>query len=108
MSRDSFKLKIRILKQFVSTNKLAWHAGESEFQGRARCNDFSIGIELIGDEEGPFTGEQYRSLSSICDRLCVTYEIPSEHIVGHRDIAPGRKVDPGADFDYSKIRPSPK
>ena len=94
--------------QSVAFDKRAWHAGESEFQGRTRCNDFSIGIELIGDEEGPFTAEQYRSLSSICDRLCVTYEIPSEHIVGHRDISPGRKVDPGADFDYLRIRPSPK
>ncbi|HBX26346.1 MAG TPA: 1,6-anhydro-N-acetylmuramyl-L-alanine amidase AmpD [Gammaproteobacteria bacterium] len=94
--------------QFVAFDKRAWHAGESDFQGRARCNDFSIGIELIGDEEGPFTAEQYRSLSGICDRLCVTYEIPKEHIVGHRDIAPGRKVDPGADFEYSKIRPSAK
>ena len=94
--------------QSVAFDKRAWHAGESVFQERARCNDFSIGIELVGDEEGPFTDEQHHSLSSICDRLCATYEIPGEHIVGHRDIAPGRKVDPGADFDYAKIRPSSK
>ena len=94
--------------QSVAFDKRAWHAGESDFQGRARCNDFSIGIELIGAEEGPFTEEQYCSLSSICDRLCGTYEIPKAHIVGHRDIAPGRKVDPGTDFDYFKIRASAK
>ena len=100
--------RVGAIYQFVAFDKRAWHAGESEFQGRVRCNDFSIGIELIGDEEGPFTDEQYRSLSSVCHRLCMTYDIPSEHVVGHRDIAPGRKVDPGADFAYSKIRPPAK
>jgi len=76
--------------QAVEFDKRAWHAGRSEFAGRASCNDFSIGIELIGPEEGPFT------------------ELDAERIVGHRDIAPGRKVDPGADFEYFRIRPSAK
>jgi len=94
--------------QLVPFDKRAWHAGESEFLGRERCNDFSIGIELIGPEEGPFTDAQYRSLNMVCSELCRVYEIDAECIVGHRDIAPGRKVDPGADFDYAKVHPSAK
>jgi AmpD protein len=90
--------------QAVAFDKRAWHAGQSEYQGRARCNDFSIGIELIGPEEGPFTDAQYESLNTVCKKLCDAYAIDSSHIVGHRDIAPGRKIDPGADFDYDRIR----
>ena len=91
--------------QAVAFDKRAWHAGQSEFRGRARCNDFSIGIELIGPEEGPFTDAQYQSINMVCKRLCDAYSINPSHIVGHRDIAPGRKIDPGADFDYDRIRP---
>ena len=94
--------------QLVPFDKRAWHAGASEFRGRVRCNDFSIGIELIGPEEGPFTDAQYQSLNMVCTKLCRVYEIDAECIVGHRDIAPGRKVDPGADFDYIKVHPSAK
>ena len=94
--------------QLVPFDKRAWHAGASEFRGRIRCNDFSIGIELIGPEEGPFTDAQYQSLNMVCTKLCRVYEIDAECIVGHRDIAPGRKVDPGADFDYIKVHPSAK
>ncbi|MBT6288265.1 MAG: 1,6-anhydro-N-acetylmuramyl-L-alanine amidase AmpD, partial [Oceanospirillales bacterium] len=85
--------------QPVAFDQRAWHAGESSFSGQSGCNDFSIGIELIGAEEGPFTDAQYRILATVCQRLCQTYDIPVDQIVGHRDIAPGRKVDPGADFD---------
>lgn len=92
--------------QAVAFDKRAWHAGKSSFAGQSECNDFSIGIELIGAEEGPFTGAQYGALATICQRLCQTYDIPVNHIVGHRDIAPDRKVDPGADFDYGRIRPA--
>ena len=91
--------------QPVAFNHRAWHAGFSEFEGRSSCNDFSIGIELIGPEEGPFTGAQYGVLGDVCASLCSTYHISGENIVGHRDIASGRKVDPGADFDYSRVRP---
>lgn len=91
--------------QAVAFNQRAWHAGLSEFEGRSSCNDFSIGIELIGPEEGPFTEFQYATSSEVCARLCKAYQIPAKNIVGHRDIAIGRKVDPGADFDYSRIRP---
>ena len=90
--------------QPVAFDQRAWHAGESSFSGQSGCNDFSIGIELIGAEEGPFTDAQYRVLATVCQRLCQTYDIPVDQIVGHRDIAPGRKVDPGADFDYGRIR----
>ena len=92
--------------QPVAFDQRAWHAGESSFAGQSGCNDFSIGIELIGAEEGPFTDAQYRVLATVCQRLCQTYDIPVDQIVGHRDIAPGRKVDPGADFDYGRIRPT--
>lgn len=92
--------------QCVAFDQRAWHAGISEFQGRTACNDFSIGIELIGPEEGPFTDAQYAALKGLCDALCQAYRIPRDHIVGHRDIAPGRKVDPGADFEYQRIRPN--
>jgi N-acetyl-anhydromuramoyl-L-alanine amidase len=92
--------------QPVAFDQRAWHAGESSFSGQSGCNDFSIGIELIGAEEGPFTDAQYRVLATVCQRLCQTYDIPVDQIVGHRDIAPGRKVDPGADFDYGRIRPT--
>jgi AmpD protein len=92
--------------QTVGFDQRAWHAGQSSFSGRSACNDFSIGIELIGPEEGPFTDAQYESLGSLCAALCSQYKIPSAHIVGHRDIAPGRKVDPGADFNFDRIRPA--
>ena len=92
--------------QPVAFDQRAWHAGESSFAGQSGCNDFSIGIELIGAEEGPFTDAQYGVLATVCQRLCQTYDIPVDHIVGHRDIAPGRKVDPGADFDFGRIRPA--
>jgi AmpD protein len=91
--------------QLVGFEQRAWHAGQSSFMGRSACNDFSIGIELIGPEEGPFTDTQYVVLASVCKALCARYSIPSSHIVGHRDIAPNRKVDPGADFNFDRIRP---
>ncbi len=91
--------------QTVEFNKRAWHAGESEFAGRQSCNDFSIGIELIGHETGPFTNSQYETLSAICKTLCESYQISSKNIVGHRDIAPDRKLDPGEGFDYARVRP---
>ena len=95
-----------VMYQPVAFDKRAWHAGESSFAGQSGCNDFSIGIELIGAEEGPFNDAQYGALATVCQRLCQTYDIPVGHIVGHRDISPGRKVDPGADFDYGRIRPA--
>jgi len=88
--------------QFVPFHKRAWHAGESSFQGRNRCNDFGIGIELEGTDDIPFEDIQYQKLVEITRALQARYPgIIKEHIVGHSDIAPGRKTDPGPAFNWS-------
>jgi len=89
------------LIQFVSTEKRAWHAGASSWQERERCNDFSIGIELEGTDQTPFTDAQYASLNELVKVLRSRY--PIRDIVGHADIAPGRKTDPGLCFDWKKL-----
>ncbi|MBF0447902.1 MAG: 1,6-anhydro-N-acetylmuramyl-L-alanine amidase AmpD [Magnetococcales bacterium] len=89
------------LTQYVPTNKRAWHAGVSQWQQRTQCNDFSIGIELEGDESTPFEKEQYQSLARLTRSLQNRYPaITQSGIVGHQDIAPGRKWDPGPCFDW--------
>lgn len=88
------------LLQFVSCDARAWHAGASEFMGRPRCNDFSIGIELEGDGDTPFTDAQYRVLVRTTRMLRERY--PLHHVAGHSDIAPGRKTDPGPFFDWQR------
>jgi AmpD protein len=88
--------------QFVSTADRAWHAGQSMFDGRANCNDFSIGIELEGTDFTPFTDAQYRSLCQLVAVLCGTY--PLRAIRGHSDIAVERKTDPGPCFDWTRLR----
>ncbi len=91
--------------QYVPFNQRAWHAGVSCFQGREMCNDYSIGIELEGTDERPYEEVQYQILGSLIKQLTKTYPAISEdRIVGHADIAPGRKTDPGPVFDWSKIR----
>ena len=88
--------------QFVPFHLRAWHAGKSNWCGRERCNDFSIGIELEGADDQPFTPEQYQSLISLCHSLIQQYPLLSvQRIVGHSDIAPGRKTDPGPAFNWS-------
>lgn len=89
------------LIQFVSCDARAWHAGASAWQGRERCNDFSIGIELEGSDTQPFTEAQYACLDSVLPLLRQHYAITG--VVGHADIAPGRKTDPGPCFDWSRI-----
>lgn len=89
------------LIQFVSTARRAWHAGVSQWAGRERCNDFSIGIELEGWDELPFENAQYRTLNFLLAELCPRY--PLQAIVGHSEIAPGRKTDPGPGFDWSQV-----
>jgi AmpD protein len=89
------------LLQFVACHERAWHAGESIWRGRQRCNDFSIGIELEGCDELPFEEAQYQQLLSLLDALCVAY--PVDAVVGHSDIAPVRKTDPGPFFDWSRL-----
>lgn len=92
------------LIQFVPCHKRAWHAGVSNWQDRERCNDFSVGIELEGSDFEPFESEQYKVLNKLLASLKETY--PIQHIVGHSDIAPGRKTDPGPFFDWSAINES--
>lgn len=89
------------LLQFVSCLKRAWHAGVSQWQGRERCNDFSVGIELEGSDVEPFTLAQYAQINALIATLKNTYAI--HNIVGHSDIAPGRKTDPGPFFDWEKL-----
>ena len=90
------------LLQFVPCGLRAWHAGESRWKGRAQCNDFSIGIELEGTGETPFTAAQYRRLARLTRALQARY--PIRDIAGHSDIAPGRKSDPGPHFDWARYR----
>lgn len=90
------------LIQFVSCIDRAWHAGESSYQGKENCNDFSIGIELEGDDETPFEDDQYIKLIELLGCLKKEYNI--KDIVGHSDIAPSRKTDPGPLFDWKKIK----
>jgi N-acetyl-anhydromuramoyl-L-alanine amidase len=91
--------------QFVPFSKRAWHAGVSYFEGRTHCNDFSIGIELEGVDHLPYELEQYKQLAMIIKLLQQHYPaITSNRIVGHSDVAPGRKTDPGPAFDWSYLR----
>ena len=94
------------LKQFVATDKRAWHAGVSSYAGKENCNDFSIGVELEGCDDQPFTDRQYRTLIDLSQDLINHYGIAKERIVGHSDIAPGRKTDPGPCFDWSRYKNS--
>lgn len=87
--------------QYVPFSQRAWHAGQSEFEGRPRCNDFSIGIELEGCDDQPYTSVQYEQLAAITRLLQARWpKIEKKHIVGHCHIAPGRKTDPGPAFDW--------
>lgn len=88
------------LIQFVSCHERAWHAGLSSFQGRDDCNNYSIGIELEGTDDKPFESAQYDCLNKLSEALIFAY--PITHIVGHQEIAPGRKTDPGPHFDWLK------
>ena len=91
--------------QFVEFGRRAWHAGASSFSSRENCNDFSIGIELEGTDEAPYTEAQYAALVRITRLLMREYPgITIGRIVGHADIAPGRKTDPGAAFDWKRLR----
>ncbi len=90
--------------QFVSCLERAWHAGVSVFEGRDNCNDFSLGIELEGTDDQPFTDRQYAALELLSAQLCRAFAaITPQRICGHSDIAPGRKTDPGACFDWSRF-----
>lgn len=88
--------------QFVATTERAWHAGISQFGGRERCNDFSIGIELEGSDDQTFTDAQYQTLANLTFALSSRH--PLAHVAGHEHIAPGRKTDPGPFFDWPRYQ----
>jgi AmpD protein len=92
------------IEQYVSFAERAWHAGRSAWQGREACNDYSIGIECEGADEVPYEPAQYATLRALLPMLLAAYPaITPARIVGHSDVAPGRKTDPGPSFDWSKI-----
>lgn len=92
------------ITQYVAFDKRAWHAGVSEYQNRKRCSDFSIGIELEGCETTAYTDKQYQQLALVIKTLLIHYpNLSTEHIVGHSDIALGRKTDPGKIFDWNRL-----
>jgi len=90
--------------QFVPFNRRAWHAGESAFRDRENCNDSSIGIELEGCDESPYADAQYDALIQVLRGLLDDYPgLSARRIAGHSDVAPGRKSDPGPDFDWLRL-----
>ena len=90
--------------QFVPFARRAWHAGLSAFRGRDACNDYSIGIELEGEDETPYSDAQYEELPAILTALMQAYpRLDARRVAGHCDIAPGRKVDPGPAFDWMRL-----
>lgn len=93
------------MTQYVPLGARAWHAGESNYRGRRACNDFSIGIELEGADHIAYTALQYQSLAQLIAVLCAALPTLSiERLVGHSDIAPGRKSDPGPAFDWARLK----
>jgi AmpD protein len=91
--------------QYVRFTERAWHAGKSNYQGREACNDFSVGVELEGTDTLPYEAAQYAALAEVVAALCAAYPRLSPHrLVGHSDIAPGRKTDPGPAFDWPRAR----
>ena len=90
--------------QFVPFHQRAWHAGQSNYQGRERCNDFSIGIELEGSDSDIFEDIQYQQLAQLVAALQTAYPAITDNITGHSDISPRRKKDPGTGFDWDKLK----
>jgi AmpD protein len=91
--------------QYVPFHRRAWHAGTSSWQGRERCNDYSIGIELEGTDHAPYESTQYAMLARVIAVLCRSYPgLTPGRVVGHSDVAPGRKSDPGPAFDWPRLR----
>ncbi len=92
------------ITQFVNFDDRAWHAGQSSYLGRPACNDYTIGIELEGDDFSAFSDEQYATLAGVIIAIYQAYPATRRHLMGHSDIAPARKTDPGAYFDWQKLR----
>jgi AmpD protein len=92
------------VRQYVPFTLRAWHAGQSIHEGRERCNDFSVGVELEGTDEQPYEEPQYRALALLARALGRAYPaLTRERIVGHNDVSPGRKTDPGPAFDWERL-----
>ena len=93
------------LVQYVPFHRRAWHAGTSSWEGRQRCNDYSVGVELEGTDDLPYEGAQYRALAgAIAALAAVRPAITPDRLVGHSDVAPKRKTDPGRLFDWARLR----
>jgi len=91
--------------QYVAFGERAWHAGQSAYRGRTGCNDFSIGVELEGTDDTPYTDAQYEALAALSAALLAAYpSLDAQAITGHSDISPGRKTDPGPAFDWVRYR----
>ncbi len=101
VSSHFFITRKGLIKQFVSCADRAWHAGISAFMGHENCNDFSIGIELEGTDDVPFEDAQYESLVKLLSAIAKRY--PIRFVAAHSDVAPGRKTDPGAHFDWVRL-----
>ena len=102
VSSHFFVARTGALWQFVDCDQRAWHAGPSRYRGRSNCNDDSIGIELEGLEGNTFEPAQYSTLATLCREIATRY--PVRHVAGHEHIAPGRKHDPGAGFDWLTLQ----
>ena len=89
------------LQQFVPVQRRAWHAGASRWRGRERCNDFSVGVELEGVDDGRFAAAQYASLAVLLEKLQAL--LPLREVAAHSDVAPARKSDPGTGFDWARF-----
>ncbi|MFT5448856.1 MAG: AmpD protein [Gammaproteobacteria bacterium] len=96
--------RLGLLTQFVPISRRAWHAGQSEYSGEPHCNDFSVGIELEGTDHVPYTAAQYHALAGVLTALMARYpRVTRSRIVGHCDVAPKRKTDPGASFRWDSL-----
>lgn len=105
VSAHALVLRDGQIVQFVPFQARAWHAGQSSWEGRSACNDFSIGIELEGSDDVPYETIQYSSVARLIRALLAAYpQLSVSRLVGHSDIAPGRKTDPGSAFDWPRLR----
>ena len=104
VSAHAFVARDGAITQYVPFDRRAWHAGVSSFRGRARCNDFSIGIELEGVDDRPYSDAQYAATAALLRALFMAYPLLTlGGVVGHADVAPGRKTDPGPAFDWVRL-----